>query len=80
MSTTVRSVAATRMNEDRLFVATIYMGPKTYYSLDIRAGDMVEAAREAVGACLEANPFWRVVRLSEISKIADEAPLALGVE
>ena len=68
------------MFEDRLFVATIYMGPTAYYSLDIRAMNIIEAAKVAVGACLDANPFWRVVRLSEISRTADDAPLAVSSE
>ena len=77
---TARSVVGTRMSEDRLFLATIYMGPNAYYALVVRAENMIRAATVAVGDCLEANPFWRVVRLSEVSKVADEAPLMLGSE
>jgi hypothetical protein len=64
----------------RDFTAMIYMGPQTYYSLEVQAVDLIQAAKVAVGACLDANPFWRVVRLSEVSKVADEAPLRIAGE
>ena len=62
---------------DRKFSATVYMGPNTYYFMVIGARDIIDAARVAVGDCAEANPFWRVVRIAEMSKETEDAPLAI---
>jgi hypothetical protein len=61
----------------RRYTAIVYMGPNTYYSLDFDVLDIVEAAKIATDACLQANPLWRVVRLSEASKEGDNAPLVM---
>lgn len=63
---------------ERVYSAVVYMAPRTYYALDVKAGNLIDAATIATNACREANLLWRVVRLSEMSKEADEAPLTLS--
>lgn len=79
MHLTVRFAAAGRTTSMN-FVATILMGPGTYYSMNLQAKNIEEAAKVALRSCLDANPFWRPVRISEVSKAADDAPLTVNVD
>lgn len=62
----------------RRFTTTIYMGPKTYYYRFVTAQNIADASRAATLECAEANPFWRVIRIEEVSLDTDEAPLAIN--